>query len=184
MFDDLYPSKRQVQVSIHCIILYLYILIHYSCGQWRIKHLLIKRWAIIISVRIANHIKHHVAYQVNITEVIDRVLHPEKFEQEKKYVLYAINFMLRASTIIRHLFIIFHCYLIRHFLVSVYSHWSCDVHMCPCACSMVETPMATVSRTNILSNNIAGTHHTVAIMQFTHIVHTQKLQQWPIQQLT
>ena len=43
MFDDLYPSKRQVQVSIHYIILYLYILIHYSCGQWRIKHLLIKR---------------------------------------------------------------------------------------------------------------------------------------------
>ena len=72
-------------------------------------------------------------YQVNITEVIDRVLHPERFEQEKKYVLYAIYFMqryvlyaiyfmLRASTIIRHLFIIFHCYLIRHFLVSVYSY--------------------------------------------------------------
>lgn len=124
-------------------------------------------------------------HQVNITEVIDRVLHPEKFEQEKKYVLYAIYFMLRASTIIRHLFIIFHCYLIRHFLVSVYSY--IDHVMCICVlvlCSMAETPMATVSRTNILSNNIAGTRHTVAIMQFTHIVHTQKLQQWPIQQLT
>lgn len=85
MFDDLYPSKRQVQL-------------------WSMED------------------KTFTDKKVNITEVIDRVLHPEKFEQEK---------------------------------------------------NMAETPMATVSRTNILSNNIAETptmaNTTVNIVQVNFI---------------
>lgn len=125
-------------------------------------------------------------YQVNITEVIDRVLHPERFEQEKKYVLYAIYFMqryvlyaiyfmLRASTIIRHLFIIFHCYLIRHFLVSVYSYWSCDVHMCPCALQYGWNSHGNsfkdkhIVKQHSRYTSHSGGHHAV----YTHCSHTE-----------
>lgn len=47
MFDDLYPSTRQVQVGDCCppySTVSVYIHVHIlSCGQWRIKILLIKK---------------------------------------------------------------------------------------------------------------------------------------------